>query len=264
MVEKALIFYRRYIKNKQSGWSGNYPSWQAALQHCSGYNADNILQKVKDATLKVKNGEAVYERDSVIFDEIEYSWPLLAALLWVAARNEGKLNVIDFGGSLGSTYFQNKQFLDRLHDVHWNIVEQPDFVTCGKKYIQDEVLKFYVSTREALNEQKANVMIISCTLPYIEEPYKLIEELIRLNIPVIIIDNTPFNVENRDRLTVQKVPPCIYVASYPCWFLDYNKVKRAFADQYTIVSEHVNDSVIELDGRKIGYKGLLLERKFHA
>ncbi len=67
MVEKALIFYRRYLKNKQSGWSGDYPSWQAALQKCNGYNANNILLKVKDATLKVKKGEAVYERDSVIF-----------------------------------------------------------------------------------------------------------------------------------------------------------------------------------------------------
>lgn len=264
MVEKALIFYRRYLKNKQSGWSGDYPSWHAALQHCIGYNADNILKKVKDATLKVKNGKAVYERDSVIFNEIEYSWPLLATLLWVAARNKGKLNIIDFGGSLGSTYFQNKQFLDGLDEVHWNIVEQPDFVTCGKEFIQDDILKFYSSTRDALNEHKADLIIISCTLPYIEDPYKLIGELIHLNIPVIVIDNTPFNFENRDRLTVQKVPPSIYAASYPCWLLDYNKVKQAFADQYSIVSEHLNDSVIELDGRKIRYKGLLLERKPHS
>lgn len=261
MVEKALIFYRKYFKNKQSGWTGDYPSWQAALQNCSGYDANNILQKVKDATLKVKNGEAVYERDSVIFNKIEYSWPLLATLLWVAAGNKGKLTVIDFGGSLGSTYFQNKQFLDGLNEVHWYIVEQPDFVTCGKKYIQDDILKFYPSARDALNEQKAGLIIISCTLPYIENPYRLINEIIHLHIPVIIIDNTPFNFENRDRLTVQKVPPSIYAASYPCWFLDYHKVKQAFTDQYRIVSEHFNDSVIELDGRKIRYRGLLLERK---
>lgn len=233
------------------------------MQKCSGYDANNILQKVKEATLKVKKGEAVYERDSVIFNDIEYSWPLLAALLWVAARNKGKLNVIDFGGSLGSTYFQNKQFLDSLDEVYWNIVEQPDFVVCGKEYLQDDILKFYPSTGEALNEQKADLIIVSCTLPYIEDPYKLIGELILLNIPVIIIDNTPFNFEHRDRLTVQKVPPSIYAASYPCWFLDYDKVKQAFTDQYRIVTEHISDSVIELDGRKIRYKGLLLERKFH-
>ncbi len=243
------------------GWSGDHPSWQAALQKCSGYDANNILQKVKDATLKVKNGEAVYERDSVIFNEIEYSWPLLAILLWVAARNKGKLSVVDLGGSLGSTYFQNKQFLKGLNEVHWNIVEQPDFVNCGKKYIQDDILKFYPSVPDALSEHRAGLIIISCTLPYIDDPYKLIGEIIHLNIPVIIIDNTPFNFEDRDRLTVQKVPPSIYTASYPCWFLNYNKVKQAFAEQYRIVSEHLNDSVIELDGRKIRYQGLLLERK---
>ena len=35
---------------------------------CNGYDSMmDILEKVLSATLKVKNGESVYERDSVIF-----------------------------------------------------------------------------------------------------------------------------------------------------------------------------------------------------
>ena len=59
-----------------------------------------ILGKVLEATLKVKNGEAVYERDLVLFDHIEFYWPVLSGLMWVAARNNGRLNVLDYGGTL--------------------------------------------------------------------------------------------------------------------------------------------------------------------
>jgi putative methyltransferase (TIGR04325 family) len=73
-------------KNSKYGWKGSYSNWQTAIQHSKGYNASNILQKIKGATLKVKTGEAVYERDSVLFEKIEYSWPLLASLMWVATK----------------------------------------------------------------------------------------------------------------------------------------------------------------------------------
>lgn len=261
MVEKALTFYRKYLKNKPFGWSGDYTSWQHAQKSCVGYNADNILQKVRDATLMVKNGEAVYERDSVIFNTIEYSYPLLAALLWVAAKNEGKLNVIDFGGSLGSTYFQNKRFLDSLKEVQWNIVEQANYVKCGQELIQDKTLKFYHTIEEVISKFKTDILVISGTIQYIEDPYSLIQRLIPCNMPYIIVDNTPFNFENRDRLTVQKVPPSIYSASYPCWFLNYKKVIQAFNTKYNIVTEHLNDAIIELGGKRIRYKGFLIELK---
>jgi putative methyltransferase (TIGR04325 family) len=89
-------------KNNTS-FEGSYNTWQEADAHCNGYDNMDILEKVLFATLKVKNGEAVYERDSVIFDQIEYSWPVLTGLMWAAAQNSGCLKVLDFGGSLGSS-----------------------------------------------------------------------------------------------------------------------------------------------------------------
>lgn len=46
-----------------------------------------ILQTVKNSLLKVKNAEIVYERDSVIFDEIEYSWQLLTGLMFCIVKS---------------------------------------------------------------------------------------------------------------------------------------------------------------------------------
>ena len=51
---------------------------------------------VLDASLKVKNGVAAFERDSVLFDEIEYSWPVTAELMHGAARSGGRVHVVDF------------------------------------------------------------------------------------------------------------------------------------------------------------------------
>jgi hypothetical protein len=51
------------------------------------------------------------------------------------------------------------------------------------------------------------------------------------NIPHIIVDNTFFNYEDRERITIQNVPPSIYPASYPCWFLSYKKLVTAVADK---------------------------------
>ena len=65
------------------------------------------LRKYFPLPWKVKNGETVYERDSVIFDQIEYSWPVLTGLMCAAAQNSGCLKVLDFGCSLGSSNLEN-------------------------------------------------------------------------------------------------------------------------------------------------------------
>ena len=51
-------------------WSGDYDSWTEAQKASTGYDGKVILNKVKDSLLRVKNGKAAYERDSVLFDEI--------------------------------------------------------------------------------------------------------------------------------------------------------------------------------------------------
>ena len=61
-------------------WKGNYTSWSDATQNSTGYDAGLILERCKNALAKVRDGEAVYERDSVLFDKVQYSWPLLACL----------------------------------------------------------------------------------------------------------------------------------------------------------------------------------------
>lgn len=217
----------------------DFSTWDDACKASSGYDSDLIISKVKDALLKVKNGKSVYERDSVLFDKIEYSWPLLAGLMWIAANENGKLNLIDFGGSLGSSYFQNRVFLQTLKEIEWNIVEQKHFVECGKNHFEDGILKFYESIEDCLGKQKQapNTILLSGVIQYIEKPYELIDYIINKKYKYLIFDRTTFNRRNNDKLVVQRINPAIFKASYPCWFLNKNRFLQMFENKYILISE---------------------------
>ena len=239
------------------GWKGNYSDWSIALNKTSGYDADNILEKVKESSLKVKREEVTYERDSVIFDKKQYSYPVLSSLMWIAAQNNGRLNVIDFGGSLGSSYYQNKEFLDSIENVKWNIVEQANFVKVGKELFENNQLRFYDSIGECVNKNEADVILLSSVLQYLEKPYDLLNQLKEAEIKYIIIDRTPF-INGDDRITIQKVHPKIYKAKYPCWF--FNKLK------FISYLEMDYDLIIEFDSLdraniKSEFKGYLFNKK---
>ena len=210
------------LRNWRNGvirFEGNFSSWEEAAAVCTGYDAGHILAKVLAATLEVKRGGAVFERDSVLFDRIEYAWPVTAGLMWAAARNGGHLDVLDFGGALGSGYFQNQNLLGALRDVHWSIVEQPHYVQAGRAHIEDARLRFYDSIDLCLEANRPNVVLLSSVLQYLEYPYDVFEQLSRSGACCLIIDRTPFSSIGADRILVQRVPAQIYSASYPMWAL---------------------------------------------
>lgn len=223
-------------KKPNYGFFGNYKTWEEAKKDSVGYDAVAILEKVKNSLLMVKEGKAVYERDSKLFDKIQYSWPVLASLLWIATKNENKLNIVDFGGSLGSTYFQNIEFLKHLKKIRWSIVEQKNFVDCGKKNFEDDYLKFYNSIDDCLKEDKPEAFLLLSVLQYLEDPYAFLEKLISYDFKHIVVDRTLF-LKDSERITIQKVPSQIYPASYPAWFINETKFLNILKKKYKLVSD---------------------------
>lgn len=260
LIPPILLDILRRLKNSKYGWKGDYANWRDAQANSTGYDTDKILKTVKNSLLKVKNGEAVYERDSVIFEEIQYSWPLLAGLMFAAAKSGGALKVLDFGGSLGSTYYQNKKFLDKLDDVSWSIVEQKHFVEVGKKEFENERVKFYDDVGECVKNEQPNVLVLSGVLQYIEKPYELLDEILEYNFEFILIDRMPFS-KNNEKIKLQIVPPSIYEASYPCRFFDEAQFINYFEKRNYCLIEGFNG----LDGKSNEYifKGMIME-KFNA
>ncbi|WP_324172642.1 TIGR04325 family methyltransferase [Sulfurimonas sp.] len=258
LIPPILLNTVQKMRNNKYGWKGNYITWQEAQNDSTGYDTDKILQTVKNSLLKVKNGDAVYERDSVIFDEIQYSWQLLTGLMFCAAKMEGGgLKVLDFGGSLGSTYYQNKKFLDKLDDVSWGIVEQKHFVDIGKKEFEDERLKFFYDVNECVKKEKSNILLLSSVLQYIEKPYELLDDILKNDFEYILIDRTPFT-KYIEKIKLQIVPETIYEASYPCRFFDESKFVKYFSDAGYNLFEEFNALDGETDEYK--FKGMILEK----
>lgn len=102
------------------------------------------MNRVVESTTKVISNQAEFERDGVAFYQREYSYKVLSSILYVASNSKGHLNIIDFGGSLGSMYYQNKRFIQNLKKVSWNVVEQKSFVDVGKKLACDTELNFFI------------------------------------------------------------------------------------------------------------------------
>src|SRR5690606_14683539 len=135
-----------------------------------------------------------------------YRWPVLACLLSVAAKSRGEINVLDFGGSLGSFYFQHKNFFVDLPQVNWAVVEQEQFVKFGHDHIHTPHLHFYDSARTCLQNQGVDIIFLSSVLQYLEKPYEVLQELAGTGARYLLIDRTSFVEESNDRLTVQQVP----------------------------------------------------------
>ena len=97
---------------------------------------------------------------------------------------------------------------------------------------------FFYSLKEAQQKIAPNALLLSSSLPYIKEPYKLLEEIFQYSIPNILIDRTPVLSEYDDRITLQVVPPAIYDASYPAWFFNENKLVSEFNNaSYELIAD---------------------------
>jgi putative methyltransferase (TIGR04325 family) len=172
------------------GWFGDYASWQDAVAATSGYDQDQILSRILDATRKVESGQAAYERDGVLFDRVQHNWPLLASLVWVAAREAGELRVCDFGGFLGTVYRQSRSFLGHLGHLRSGVVEQPHFVAAGKAEFETQALSFYETLADCSNAIAPTTLLLSSVLQYLPEPYAFLDQAVSLGFPYLVLDRT--------------------------------------------------------------------------
>lgn len=221
------------VGGRRNKWTGNYPDWASAVAASAGYDADSIFDVVRKAASAVRDGEALWERDSTCFYYEEYNWQLLACLMTVAAGSGGALHVLDFGGALGSTYMQHRKLLAGLQDCSWSVVEQPHMVACGKAEFATDTLGFFDTIQQCFSVRPVNVVLFSSVLQYLEDPYELLKEVVKLAPAAIIIDRTPL-ANKGERITVQHVPKIIYSASYPCRFLDRTRVEAVLTGYRTL------------------------------
>ena len=252
---------------------GPFTSWDEARRHAIGYDAPNIVAKVLAATQAVIDGKAAFERDSILFSHEEYNYPFLTSLFAVATKTGGRLRVVDFGGSLGSSYWQNRKLLRRFcSEVSWRVVEQPTYLQAASKLLYLEPLTFYPTIPEACQNERPDAIVFSGVMQYIENYREIFAQAVAAEPEFIVIDRTPellqsVGGDNPGAIMVQNVSPQIYSASLPCCIYNPGALAAALPGYEALYAyKDAVDGTFTCafpDGQSIAFdhRGMLLRRK---
>jgi putative methyltransferase (TIGR04325 family) len=118
-------------------------------------------------------------------------------------------------------------------------------------------LQFFNSAEDCLTSKEIDVILLSSVLQYIEEPFRLLENLTSKGIKYLLIDRTPF-VKGKDRISIQKVHPLIYKATYPCWFFNKGKFIDFLEKDYELIAEF---DALDKANIPSEFKGFIFSRK---
>jgi putative methyltransferase (TIGR04325 family) len=238
--------------------TGNYSTWDDALRDSAGYHDPEVLRRAVEAARLVREGNAAFERDGVAFARSDFRWPVLCALYRLAARTS-RLHVLDFGGALGSIYYQHRMLLADLPQVRWAIVEQAAHVEAGRAEFRTAQLDFYHTVDEALTDAPLDALLLSGVLQTLQTPYDFLAEAVERRFPTIILDRVPLMKDDTTRLTVQHVPRRIYAASYPAWFLSESRLLAIVDSRYRLVTSWPGFDRVQPRGGLARHRGYLFE-----
>ena len=236
-------------------FSNEKKDWLSALRLSKSYDDRIIFDKVKNTydNLTDKKSE-FYERDGLILrskpDEEE-----LIKFLKDKIDINNTIEVLDYGGSLGSRFFSNYNFIKK-NKIKWNIVEQENFVKYGRKFLQRKDLSFYNNLEECFNEKKINCVIFSGSIQYLENYLDVLKKIKTFNIRYIFFDNLPLSSYKDHKIYVQNISKKIYNSSYPIRIFS----KELFLDEV----KKLNFSFFDLNKKRtifygFSYTSLVLE-----
>ena len=247
IIQKIIDKFR--LKSKYSSvFFGNFRTFEDAVKYCNKkqggcYEKPIILDRLLENATKLKNSTRKKIQKPTI----------LSCIQKAALENNNKLNILDFGGSLGESYIRIKDIIKPIKIENYTVVEQPHFVKAGNEKLADNILNFKNTIDEVGN---IDCLILSGVLQCLPEPHNWIDKFLSKKYKFIVIDRIPFLNEGNDRLTVQKYKN----VNYPAWFFNEDKFMSQFEKYYDIVFEWIdyNDSVKEIPSL---YKGVFLRIK---
>lgn len=241
IVSEDIIFlFRKLMKKEITFELIDKKNTERIFNDIVGYQREDIFRKVKSATSVVLDSGALWERDGTLFFSEEIDWHIMTAIGLAAnsrsQNNKTPIQIVDFGGSLGSSYLKNKALLE-TYDFEWNIVEQDFVVSLAADMNFEGPLSFHpVSKLSAI--QQIDLLIFSASLQYLSAPYELLDQLLENRPPFVLLDKTIFNDSKSDMLYLQRVPSNINRAVYPCWSFAKTNMTSFFEKKgYTTISE---------------------------
>lgn len=226
-------------------YTGPFSNWSEAVSSSTGYCNSTITQKAVSAITKILSGEKKCEKDTILFDEYQYSLPLILGLNFTLKYIKQKITILDYGGSFASSFFRNFDILSNFN-IRWIVVEQEHIVNIAKeKLYQFNNLEF-ISTS---NFKTANpcldydVLLLGSSLQFLKHPEIELKILLKPCVKSLIFEQTPFVISGSTQLTVQQIREPIYDASYPAWHFDENEFLSWIGNHYQIKYQTHNPHV---------------------
>lgn len=237
---KCTPFYRLYDERVLGVcYLGDYHDWKDASDECEGYSDSIIIEKVINSTQKVLDGSAAWERDSCLFYKQKYAYNICAAILRCAIQSSNQgVRILDIGGALGSTYFQNRRYLKDVKNLEYIIAEQSAFADYGQKNLKNSVLKFIDSSDDYAEHGKFDIVLMSASLQYISQYEVIISKIMKAKPRYVILDR--ILISDKRRICKELVPEQIYRSSYPVTIFDEGEIFRFFEPEYELIEEDVS------------------------
>ena len=237
---KCTPFYLLYDEGIDGvRYLGEYDRWSDAAKECEGCDDSVIINKVISATQEVLNGDAVWERDSFLFYQEKYVYKICASIVKCALQNCNRgVRILDIGGSLGSTYFQNKKYLADVKNLEYIVAEQDHFSEYGHENLENGVLKFVSSNYNWEEDGKFDIILMSASLQYIADYEGIISRIRKAGPRYIILDRVL--VSDRMRICKETVPEKIYSSSYPVVVFSEKMLRAFFEPDYVLVENDIS------------------------
>lgn len=195
-------------------FSAEKKNWSIALKNSKSYEDNAIVEKIIKTYEQIENYNfEFYERDGILFKQ-KFDEIFLLNFLTENIKPGKFLEVLDFGGSLGSRFFSNYNFINK-NNIIWNIVEQNKFVEFGKKKLNKNNLQFYCSIDECSKAKNIDCVIFSNSLQYLEKYDETLKYIKKNKIKSVFIDFLPVSNLKNHKIFVQNIPKKIYKSSYP-------------------------------------------------
>ncbi len=209
------IFGKIYFSPEKKNWS-------IALENSKSYEDNIIAEKIIKTYEQIENYNIeFYERDGILFKQ-KFDEVVLLNFLNENIKPGKFVEVLDFGGSLGSRFFSNYNYINK-NNIIWNVVEQNKFVEYGKNKLQKKNLRFYYSIDECLKTKNIDCVIFSGSLQYLEKYDETLKYINKSKISSVFIDFLTVSNFKNHKIFVQNIPKKIYKSSYPIRIFSKNK-----------------------------------------
>lgn len=164
-------------------WEGIYDSWGEAKVVGDAFSSEEWINKqasLAEGDIALQSGGQLGNNGCVPAMSWDYILPTVAAML----SNKSRLQILDFGGGLASSYFQAKSGVLRGAEFGYHVVESASVCARGREMFSAyPEVKFY----ERLPES-GSYDVIHCgrSFQYVDDWRQMLSDFVKLNPECIV------------------------------------------------------------------------------